>query len=73
MKRWNDPFPPTPQGFHERVESTLRGLDQDNMKHLSYKRIAAVVAAALIALLAVAAAAESVMTESALFVRVFAW
>ena len=57
MKRWNDPFPPTPQGFHERVESTLRGLDQDNMKHLSYKRIAAVVAAALIALLAVAAAA----------------
>ncbi len=65
MKRWNDPFPPTPQGFHERVEATLRGLEQDNMKHLSYKRIAVVVAAALIALLAVAAAA--VMAGNARF------
>ena len=26
MKRWKDPFPPTPVGFHDRVEQTLSGL-----------------------------------------------
>ena len=57
MKRWNDPFPPTPLGFHERVEQTLRGLEDANMDKKRYRKLTVALVAALIALLAVAAAA----------------
>lgn len=32
MKRNQDPFPPTPMGFHLRVEQTLCELEEENMK-----------------------------------------
>ena len=57
MKRWKDPFPPTPEGFHDRVEQTLRGLEDVHMDKKRYKKLTALLVAALIALLAVGAAA----------------
>ena len=58
MKRWKDPFPPTPQGFHDRVEQTLRGLEDTDMKtKRRYKKLTLALVAALIALLAVGAVA----------------
>ena len=58
MKRWKDPFPPTPQGFHERVEQTLRGLEDTDMKsNRHYRKMTLALAAALIALLAIGAVA----------------
>lgn len=56
MKRWNDPFPPTPQAFHARVEQTLGGLEEKNMK-LRRNKWFVVAVAALIALLAATAVA----------------
>ena len=38
MKRWNDPFPQTPKGFHDRVEQTLGGLEDKNMRNQHTKR-----------------------------------
>ena len=58
MKRWKDPFPPTPQGFHDRVEATLRGLeDTDMRKNRNYRKLTVALIAALIALLAIGAVA----------------
>ena len=58
MKRWNDPFPQTPKGFHDRVEQTLGGLRERDMKiNHQYKRYTALLVAAIIALLATAAVA----------------
>ena len=34
MKRWKDPFPQTPKGFHDRVEQTLGGLQDTDMTML---------------------------------------
>lgn len=60
MNRWNDPFPRTPRGFHDRVEQTLGGLEEKDMKiNRSYKRLTALLAAAIVALLATAAVAVS--------------
>lgn len=57
MTRWKDPFPPTPQGFHDRVEQTLRGLEERDMKQLRYKKLTVALVAAILALLAVGAVA----------------
>ena len=58
MKRWKDPFPPTPQSFHDRVEQTLRGLEEMEMrKNHRYKRLTVLLIAAILALLAVGAVA----------------
>ncbi len=58
MKRWNDPFPPTPQAFHDRVEQTLRGLEDTDMKqNRHYRKLTIALVAALIALLAIGAVA----------------
>ena len=32
MKKWNDTYPETPYGFHNRVEMTLAGLEEREMK-----------------------------------------
>lgn len=58
MNRWKDPFPKTPQGFHDRVEQTLGGLEERDMKtNRQYKRMTALLAAVIVALLATAAVA----------------
>ena len=49
MNRWKDPFPPTPKGFHDRMERTLGGLEERNMKH-HYRKLSVALAAALIML-----------------------
>ncbi len=58
MRRWKDPFPPTPRGFHDRVEQTLHALeDMDRRQNRRYKKLTAALVAALVALLAVGAVA----------------
>ena len=58
MKRWKDPFPRTPKGFHDRVEQTLGGLEDTEMKkNHRYKRRTALLVAAILALLAIGAVA----------------
>ncbi len=58
MRRWQDPFPPTPKEFHDRVEQTLRGLEDMDMKLTRrYKKLTTLLIAALIALLAIGAVA----------------
>ncbi|MBR1820963.1 MAG: hypothetical protein IJ769_05000 [Clostridia bacterium] len=58
MKRWKDPFPQTPQGFHDRVEDTLRGLEDMDMKqNRSYRKLTIALVAAILALLATGAVA----------------
>ena len=58
MKRWKDPFPPTPEAFHNCVEQTLCGLEDTDMKHnRRYKRYTALLVAAILALLAIGAVA----------------
>ena len=56
MNLWRDPFPRTPQGFHTRVEQTLCGLEEKNMKHIRYRKLIVAIAA-LVAALAVTAVA----------------
>ena len=67
MKRWKDPFPQTPKGFHDRVEQTLGGLEERKMKHTNHK-LTVTLAAALI-ILATAAAAMAVVLGNARFKR----
>ncbi len=68
MKRWRDPFPPTPKGFHDRVERTLGGLEDRDMKHSHYHRkLRVALAAALIAILATTAVAVAVVLGNARF------
>ncbi len=67
MRRWKDPFPPTPKGFHDRVEQTLGGLEDRKMRHTNHK-LTVTLAAALI-LLATAAAAMAVVLGNARFKR----
>lgn len=58
MKTWKDPFPPTPEGFHMRVEQTLGELEERKMKHsFSQKKALILVAAIIVALAAVTAVA----------------
>ena len=56
MKRWQDPFPPTPPSFHDRVERALGELEEDNMS-IKRNKWFIVAIAALIALLAATAVA----------------
>ena len=52
MRRMKDPFPPTPERFHLRVEETLQSLEERDVKrHRIHKKtalLAAVIAAALL-------------------------
>ena len=57
MKTWKDPFPPTPQSFHLRVEQTLRELEAEDMKHTGICKRTLLLIAAVTALIAFAAAA----------------
>lgn len=68
MKRWNDPFPATPKGFHDRVEQTLCGLEGMKMRrNHSYRKLNAALIAALVAILAMAAVAVAVSLGNARF------
>lgn len=69
MKRWDDPFPGTPEGFHLRVEATLRQLEEHDMdkKRVFNKTVVlAAVIAALIAVTAVAAVVGNTRLKDAL-------
>ena len=68
MKRWKDPFPQTPKGFHDRVEQTLGGLEDTDMgnKHI-YRKLNVALVAALVALLATAAVAVAIVLGNARF------
>lgn len=62
MKRWKDPFPPTPKGFNDRVEQTLGGLqDTDMRRNHNYRKLNIALIAALIAILLTAVAAAVVL------------
>ena len=68
MKRWKDPFPQTPKGFHDRLEKTLGGLQDTDMRrnHNTHKLNVALIAA-LIAILATTAVAVAVVLGNARF------
>ena len=53
MKKLNDPFAPTPEGFHLRVEQTLNGLEEREMTKRKFTTSLAV-ALALVMLMAAA-------------------
>ena len=68
MKRWKDPFPQTPKGFHDRVEQTLGGLENKNMRnHHNNRKLRIAMIAALIAILATTAVAVAVVLGNARF------
>lgn len=69
MKKRIDPFPKTPAGFHLRVEETLMGLEENDMKNtlVCSRRLIAVIAALLI--LTLSAAAVAVVQGNALRAR----
>ena len=68
MNCWKDPFPKTPKGFHDRVERTLGGLEDMNMrrKH-NHPKLNVALIAALIAILATSAVAVAVVLGNARF------
>lgn len=68
MNRWKDPFPQTPKGFHDRVEQTLGGLENKNMRnHHNNRKLRIALIAALIAILTTAAVAVAVVLGNARF------
>ena len=68
MKRWKDPFPRTPKGFHDRVEQTLGGLEDKNMgNHHNNRKLRIALIAALIAILTTTAVAVAVVLGNARF------
>ncbi len=68
MKRWKDPFPRTPKGFHDRVEQTLGGLEETNMRYEhDHRKLNVALIAVLIALLATTAVAVAVVLGNARF------
>ena len=66
MRRWKDPFPPTPERFHLGVERALENLEERNMNGLSIKRRLLPLVAALLALLLAATAAAAIRGRSGL-------
>lgn len=56
MKRLNDPFAPTPEGFHLRVEQTLNGLEEREMTKSKFS-VSLAIALVLVMLMAAAAVA----------------
>ena len=64
MKPYKDPFPPTPEGFHVRVEHTLRTLEESDMKHTNVYRKTVLLVAAVTALLLMATAVAVVSGHS---------
>ena len=65
MKRWKDPFPQTPKGFHDRLEKTLGGLqDTDMRRNHNYRKLNIALIASLIAILATTAVAVAVYSET---------
>ena len=68
MKRWKDPFPQTPKGFHDRVEQTLSGLEDMKMRrNNNYRKLNVALIAALIAIVATTAVAVAVVLGNARF------
>ena len=68
MKRWKDPFPQTPKGFHDRVEQTLGGLQDTEMRrNHNYRKLNVALIAALVAILATTAVAVAVVLGNARF------
>ena len=68
MKRWKDPFPQTPKGFHDRVEQTLGGLENKNMRNYhNNRKLRITLIAALIAILTTTAVAVAVVLGNARF------
>ncbi len=61
MKRMQDPFPPTPAGFHLRVEQTLCELEEKEMTRGKFS-LSLVVALALILITATAVATSAVLS-----------
>jgi len=59
VKRLNDPFAPTPEGFHLRVEQTLNGLEEREMTKRKFTASLAVVLALVILMAAAAVAGVS--------------
>ena len=59
MRCMKDPFPPTPEGFHRRVEATLRTLEERDMKK-HYNKTILLVAALVAVLMSVTAVATVV-------------
>ena len=64
MRRIEDPFPPTPERFHLRVEQTLGALEERDMKHGIPYRKAALLAAAIVAALLMATAVAAVIRNA---------
>ncbi len=59
MKKLNDPFAPTPEGFHLRVEQTLNGLEE---REMTRRKFTASLAVALVLVMFMAAAAVAAVT-----------
>lgn len=59
MKKLNDPFSPTPEAFHLRVEQTLNGLEEKEMTRRKFSASLAVALALVILTAAAAVAAVS--------------
>lgn len=59
MKKLNDPFAPTPEGFHLRVEQTLNGLEE---REMTKRKFTASLAVALALVMLMAAAGIAAVT-----------
>jgi len=71
MRRWKDPFPATSRSFHLRVENTLMGLEENDMKnrniiHFGRYNARVVAAAVIAAILLTATAVAAVIGGNAL-------
>ncbi len=71
MRRWKDPFPATSRSFHLRVEDTLMGLEENDMKnrniiHFGRYNARVVAAAVIAAILLTATAVAAVIGGNAL-------
>ena len=66
MRRIRDPFPPTPEGFHLRVEQTLASLEERDMNRKHVYRRAVLLAAAILAALLMTAGVAAVIGNSGL-------
>lgn len=61
MRRMEDPFPPTPEGFHLRLEATLELLEERDMSKRGIFNKTALLAAAIVAALLAATAIAAVV------------
>ena len=66
MRRIRDPFPPTPEGFHLRVEQTLASLEERDMNKRHIYRRSVLLAAAILAALLMTVGVAAVIGNSGL-------